>query len=78
MVAAEVRSQILIKSEDVAEMVGGCTVRHLQNLVKRKLMPAPIKIGGMVRFRKQDIVDWIEAGCPAVSEPTSESPGIAK
>lgn len=46
----------------------GCTVRHAQKLVAKGLMPRPIKIGNSVRFRRQEIIDWIDAGCPAVSE----------
>ena len=68
MIKEEFGHQMLVKSEEVTEMIGGCTIRHLQNLVKQKRMPSPIKIGGMVRFRRQDILDWIAAGCPALAE----------
>lgn len=35
-------------------------------------MPAPLKLGdgrqGAVRFRRADILAWIDAGCPRVDE----------
>jgi predicted DNA-binding transcriptional regulator AlpA len=29
-------------------------------------MPAPIKIGGAVRWNRAEIESWVAAGCPAV------------
>jgi hypothetical protein len=48
-----------------------CTVRHAQNMVARGLMPAPVRVGGKVMFRRQEVLDWIEAGCPPVSKPAN-------
>ena len=31
-----------------------------------KLLP-PIRVGGSVRWRAKDVVQWIEAGCPPCS-----------
>jgi predicted DNA-binding transcriptional regulator AlpA len=28
------------------------------------LAPAPIKIGGLTRYRRADVYAWISAGCP--------------
>lgn len=64
--------KLLCSYEDVSSpSLMDCTPRHVQNLVKKGLMPQPIKIGGNVRFRRQEILDWIAAGCPAVSETSA-------
>lgn len=33
-----------------------------------KVVPQPIRIKGMVRWRKDELMDWIEAGCPSQSK----------
>lgn len=33
-----------------------------------KAIPQPVRIKGMVRWRKDEILDWIEAGCPTQSK----------
>ena len=59
--------KLLLSYEDVcSESILDCTPRHVQNLVSKGLMPRPVKIGGNVRFRRQEILDWISDGCPAV------------
>jgi prophage regulatory protein len=30
-------------------------------------MPRPIRIGGVVRWRRDEVAAWIAAGCPAAS-----------
>lgn len=27
-------------------------------------LPRPVRIGGAVRWRRAEILDWVEAGCP--------------
>jgi len=34
--------------------------RHAHNGVA----PAPVRIGGSARYRRADLLRWIEAGCP--------------
>ena len=35
------------------------------------IAPAPLKIGGAVRYRRDELLAWIADGCPAVEiEPT--------
>lgn len=33
-----------------------------------KTVPQPVRIKGMVRWRKEELVDWIDAGCPPQSK----------
>lgn len=32
------------------------------------LAPAPVRIGGLCRYRRAEILVWIEAGCPHCDE----------
>ena len=44
----------LLTIEEVAELLH-VTSRHVSNLVKRKALPQPIRLGRSVRFRQSDI-----------------------
>lgn len=47
-----------------------CSPRHIRRMADAGLMPRPVHVGRLVRFRlrtgdpKTGILDWIEAGCP--------------
>ena len=30
--------------------------------------PAPVKIGGTCRYRRSELAEWIQAGCPRVDQ----------
>ena len=48
------------------DWLGGCSIRHTRRLYESRKMPAPIKLGALIRFRRSDIEQWIEGGCKAV------------
>jgi len=41
-----------------------CSTRHIYRLSDAGRMPAPVKLGSLVRWSKLTIEDWIAAGCP--------------
>ena len=47
-----------------------CSSRHVRRMADAGLMPRPVHVGRLVRFRlrtgdpKTGVLDWIEAGCP--------------
>lgn len=49
----------------VAELLG-CSVRHIYRLSDAGRMPAPVKLGSLVRWNPTAIDTWIEQGCPAI------------
>lgn len=55
----------LIDVQAVAEMLG-CSTRHVYRLSDAGRMPAPVKLGSLVRWPAAAIGEWIAAGCPAV------------
>jgi excisionase family DNA binding protein len=51
----------------VAEMLG-CSQRHVYRLSDAGRMPAPVKLGSLVRWSAAAIREWIDQGCPAVRQ----------
>ena len=43
-----------------------CSHRHVYRLSDEGRMPAPVRLGGLVRWNRKAVLDWIAAGCPAV------------
>src|SRR5262249_51653583 len=42
----------------------GCSARHVYRLCDAARMPLPVRLGALVRWRRQEIAEWIAAGCP--------------
>jgi predicted DNA-binding transcriptional regulator AlpA len=55
---------LLLSARDLAAMLrlGLRTVRSMDAAGK---LPAPMRIGGCVRWKFSEILDWINAGCPS-------------
>lgn len=54
----------LLDVQAVAEMLG-CSPRTVYRLSDAGRMPAPVKLGSLVRWSKTAIEQWIAAGCPS-------------
>ena len=55
----------LLDVRDVATLLGGCSTRHIYRLADAGLMPRPVKLGALVRWRRAELEVWIGAGCPS-------------
>ena len=45
----------------------GCSTRHIRRLADAGKLPRPVRLGALVRWRRQeDLVPWLAAGCPAM------------
>jgi excisionase family DNA binding protein len=40
-----------------------CSARHVYRLADAGRMPAPVKLGALIRWRADEIREWIENGC---------------
>ena len=49
----------------VADLLG-CSQRHVYRLSDAGKMPAPVRLGSLVRWSASSIREWVDAGCPAV------------
>jgi excisionase family DNA binding protein len=48
-----------------AAVLLGISTRHLLRLRDMGDIPAPLKIGRSVRWRRAELRDWLSAGCPS-------------
>ena len=59
----------LLTIDDVAELLR-CSTRHVRRLSDSGKMPAPVRLGTLLRWRDQTgdpysgIRDWLADGCP--------------
>jgi excisionase family DNA binding protein len=44
--------------------------RHVYRLADAGRMPAPVRIGCLVRWRRTDLDSWLAAGCPSMRRAT--------
>jgi len=42
----------------------GISLRHLHTLNASGRLPRPIRLGRSVRWRADELRDWVDAGCP--------------
>jgi excisionase family DNA binding protein len=67
IVSREVAGQSsgLVDVREVARLAS-CSPRHVFRLVKRGMIPPPVKVGRLTRFQRELIETWISEGCPPV------------
>ena len=54
---------LLITAEEFGRLLG-ISERSIWRLNSAGHVPKPVRIGGSVRWRRNDVMDWIHAGCP--------------
>ena len=57
------KKNVLLNVEDLSSLLG-ISVRTIWRRESTGDVPKPVRIGGLVRWRRSDIDAWIEAGCP--------------
>lgn len=55
--------QAMLTKQQLATRLG-ISVRHLENLVRRGVIPRPVSLGRCVRFWDGQIQSWLAQGCP--------------
>lgn len=60
------------KLGDVKAVAGklDCSARHVYRLADAGRMPAPVRLGSLVRWDLDEIDRWIAAGCPSCRKGT--------
>ena len=55
----------LLTAAEAAE-VAGVAKRSWWRYVSSGKAPTPVRLGGAVRWRRSELAEWIQAGCPRV------------
>ncbi len=58
----------------VAILLGGCSTRHVYRLSDSGRMPRPLKLGALVRWRRAELIKWLDDGC----QPMCSGKGAAQ
>lgn len=56
----------LLSKASVCRLLDNVTAKHVENLVRSGRMPSPVYLGRSPRWRRRELNDWIEAGCPVL------------
>lgn len=56
----------LLDVRAVCALLGGCSARSVYRLCDAGKMPFGVKLNGMRRWRRVELMDWLAAGCPPV------------
>ena len=56
----------MLTAEEIAGLVN-CSPRTVHRLADEGVIPKSVRIGGMLRWRRPDIRQWIDAGCPKIA-----------
>jgi excisionase family DNA binding protein len=62
----------LLEAAFVAELCG-CSARTVRRLADSGRMPRPVKLGSLIRWRRTEVMDWIESGCQPI-QPAKAPP----
>ena len=54
----------LLDVNQVASLLS-CSARHVYRLADAGKLPRPHKLGALVRWSRQAVLDWIDDGCPS-------------
>ena len=54
---------VLSSVGEVAEMLC-CSERHVYRMSDSGQMPRPVKVGRLVRWRRDEVLEWVADGCP--------------
>src|SRR4051812_1010982 len=57
------KTKKLLYSWPETEELCNASRRHLKRMIAAGAMPAPITVGGLVRFRAAEIESWVAGGC---------------
>jgi excisionase family DNA binding protein len=49
-----------------------CSSRHVYRQSDAGRLPAPVRVGALVRWRRTDLDAWLAAGCPRHGGPRRE------
>ncbi len=66
----------LLDVKQTAELLNA-SARTVYRLAGDGRMPRPVRLGALVRWRRDEVSQWIAAGCPAVRHATTRKGGAS-
>lgn len=60
---SKVHEALAVSARELAEMLD-VSLRQVWRLNAAGKLPKPIRLGGSVRWKRAEIQNWFEAGCP--------------
>jgi len=66
-VPSDEESSLLVDTREAAKLLNLCG-KTLYSMEKDERMPRSIKIGRAVRWNREELRAWVNAGCPSVDE----------
>jgi len=67
-VSVSATSPLMLTAADVAALLV-CSTKTVYRLNDRGAMPVPVRIGGLLRWPRAAIEQWIAEGCPPPETP---------
>jgi excisionase family DNA binding protein len=58
----------LLDARAVARLLN-CSWRHVYRMADAGRMPAPVRLGRLIRWDRDSLLRWIAEGCPPVRRP---------
>ncbi|MCA9251801.1 MAG: helix-turn-helix domain-containing protein [Phycisphaerales bacterium] len=57
----------MLEVKNVAALLG-CSPRHVNRMSRTGRIPRPLKLGTLVRWRRSELLAWIDDGCPTLRD----------
>lgn len=45
-----------------------CSPRHVYRMADGGQLPRPVRLGALVRWRRQELLDWLASGCRPIRQ----------
>ena len=58
----------LLNKATVCQLLGDVTQQHVNILVQSRQMPGPVYLGRMPRWKRNELMTWIDSGCPVLDQ----------
>ena len=63
----ETGQPLVVSAKELAALLG-VSLRHVWRLNATGKLPKPVRLGGSVKWRRDEIIAWLSQNCPARSE----------